>query len=147
MRLWSLNPAYLDSKGLVALWREALLARAVLKNQTKGYRHHPQLERFQQSAKPISAINSYLRTIYAESIKRGYHFDVSKLDRKTAYSKIPVTKGQLGYELGHLKAKLKSRDFAKYKAIRSVTHPKAHPLFRVIPGNIEPWEKTDERRS
>ena len=36
MRLWSLHPRYLDAKGLVALWREGLLAQAVLKGQTKG---------------------------------------------------------------------------------------------------------------
>ena len=29
MRLWTLHPKYLDGVGLVALWREALLARAV----------------------------------------------------------------------------------------------------------------------
>jgi carboxyl-terminal processing protease len=29
MRLWSLHPKYLDAQGLVALWREALLAKAV----------------------------------------------------------------------------------------------------------------------
>ena len=30
MRLWSLSPRYLDVKGLVAVWREGLLADAVL---------------------------------------------------------------------------------------------------------------------
>jgi len=30
MRLWSLHPRYLDAKGLVALWREGLLAQKVL---------------------------------------------------------------------------------------------------------------------
>ena len=38
MRLWSLHPRYFDSKGLTAAWREALLARAVLTGQTRGYR-------------------------------------------------------------------------------------------------------------
>ncbi|WP_338140756.1 pyrimidine dimer DNA glycosylase/endonuclease V [Candidatus Nitrotoga sp. 1052] len=28
MRLWTLHPCYLDSRGLVALWREALLAQS-----------------------------------------------------------------------------------------------------------------------
>jgi hypothetical protein len=36
---------YLDGRGLVALWREALLAQAVLRGRTRGYRH-PQLARF-----------------------------------------------------------------------------------------------------
>ena len=43
MRLWSIHPRYLDSMGLVALWREALLAQAVLRGETKGYKFHPQL--------------------------------------------------------------------------------------------------------
>lgn len=28
MRLWSLHPKHLDPQGLVALWREVLLARS-----------------------------------------------------------------------------------------------------------------------
>jgi len=46
MRLWSLHPAYLDARGLGALWREGLLAQAVLRGKTRGYRSHPQLERW-----------------------------------------------------------------------------------------------------
>jgi hypothetical protein len=30
MRLWTLHPQYLDPRGLVALWRVALLAQQVL---------------------------------------------------------------------------------------------------------------------
>ncbi|WP_343214776.1 pyrimidine dimer DNA glycosylase/endonuclease V, partial [Dokdonella sp.] len=40
MRLWSLHPRYLDPQGLVALWREALLAKAVLRGETRGYTQH-----------------------------------------------------------------------------------------------------------
>lgn len=46
VRLWSLHPRYLDTAGLTAGWREALLAQKVLTGVTRGYRHHPQLERF-----------------------------------------------------------------------------------------------------
>lgn len=46
MRLWSLHPSLLDRAALVAGWREALLAQKVLRGETTGYRHHPQLERF-----------------------------------------------------------------------------------------------------
>lgn len=38
MRLWTLHPKYLDPKGLVALWRETLLAQRVLAGRTRGYR-------------------------------------------------------------------------------------------------------------
>lgn len=54
MRLWTIHPKYLDTRGLTALWREALLARKVLKGLTIGYRHHPQLERFRQQARPVA---------------------------------------------------------------------------------------------
>ena len=60
MRLWSLHPKYLDARGLVALWREALLAQAVLRGETRGYRHHPQLARFDD----VGAIAQYLSLIH-----------------------------------------------------------------------------------
>ncbi|MDI6747818.1 MAG: pyrimidine dimer DNA glycosylase/endonuclease V [Rhodocyclaceae bacterium] len=41
MRLWTLHPRYLDARGLVALWREARLAQAVLGGKTRGYTHTP----------------------------------------------------------------------------------------------------------
>ncbi len=48
MRIWSLHPKHLDAKGLVALWREALLAKHVLEGKTVGYLNHPQLNRFKR---------------------------------------------------------------------------------------------------
>jgi len=141
MRLWSLHPRYLDAKGLVALWREGLLARAVLKKQTQGYRHHPQVERFRNCLKPIAAIDRYLWSVYEESKKRGYHFDAGKLGRKTDCSALRVTAGQLQYEWEHLKAKLKVRDQVQYQKIGAVMKPKPHPLFKVNAGETEPWER------
>ena len=142
MRLWSLHPGYLDRKGLVALWREGLLARAILSDRTKGYKRHPQLERFKNCSTPIAAIDTYLWYVYEESMTRGYHFDNNKLGAKASCPKIPVTQGQLQCELEHLKVKLKSRDAAKYQEIRTVVNPEPHPLFKVVTGDIEPWEKT-----
>lgn len=142
MRLWSLHPCYLDTKGLVALWREGLLARAILSDRTKGYKRHPQLNRFKGCTTPVAAIDSYLWSVYEESVKRGYHFDRDKLDAKASCPKIPVTQGQLQYELEHLKTKLKSRDAGKYEEIRTVVNPEPHPSFEVVPGDIEPWEKS-----
>src|SRR5277367_3724614 len=79
MRLWTIHPQYLDPQGLVALWREALLARAVLRGQTRGYRHHPQLERFRAHASPRRAISAYLAAIHSEATERGYTFDKGKI--------------------------------------------------------------------
>lgn len=146
MRLWSLHPKYLDGKGLVALWREALLAKAVLKNRTRGYKHHPQLERFRKSGKPVGAINLYLKTVLEEAGRRGYSFDSSKVGRGRENT-IPVTKGQVDSEWRHLSRKLEVRDPQKLKenkADKGSSLPSVHPLFNVSPGEIEAWERAIE---
>src|SRR4029079_3775452 len=93
MRLWSVHPKYLDARGLVALWREALLAQAVLRGRTKGYRHHPQLHRFWANTAPRSAINAYLACVLQEATARGYSFDRSKVGPVRKQAEIPVTAG------------------------------------------------------
>ncbi len=140
MRLWTLHPKYLDSRGLVALWREALLAQAVLNGETRGYTRHPQLARFQESASPQAALASYLRVVHAESLRRGYRFDRSKIGTGENAELIAVTRAQLQYEWQHLKAKLQRRDPTWWEQIKSLTRPKSHPLFRIKPGPIEDWE-------
>jgi len=141
MRLWSLHPCYLDAKGLIALWREALLARAVLMDRTRGYRHHRQMERFRLCPDPVAAINGYLRAVYEESRRRGFRFDGGKLEGRAGCAPIPVTAGQMGFELDHLKRKLKARDREGYGRISTLSAPKPHPLFEVVEGGIEAWEK------
>jgi len=143
MRLWSLHPSYLDSKGLVALWREGLLARKVLQGKTHGYRRHAQLIRFQAHSSPESAIEAYLWEVYAEAVARGYHFDVSKLSKKPLAAPMQVTMGQLQYEWKHLLRKLKQRDVERYRRLAPVTAPLTHPLFEVVPGGIESWERLE----
>src|SRR5262249_33995182 len=113
MRLWTVHPRYLDPIGLVALWREALLARQVLLRRTDGYRHHPQLRRFQQQPNPVACINSYLAYVYDEATRRGYRFDGSKLGRARLSGRLFETSGQLGYEWQHLIQKLKRRSPAR----------------------------------
>ena len=141
MRLWCLHPGYLDAKGLVSLWREGLLARKVLQDRTNGYKKHPQLERFKGHSQPVAMIDCYLRYVYEEAVRRGYRFDVSKLGPKQQCSQILVTEGQLGYELNHLKTKLKLRDPSQYQKLCAVKQPTAHPLFKVVAGGIESWER------
>ncbi len=131
MRIWSLHPKYLDSRGLTALWREALLARKVLKGQTKGYRSHPQPARFKSRKNPIHSINMYILHVYRESCRRGYCFDRKKLGRPLSKSRIPVTKGQLLFEFRHLKSKLRKRDPKKYRELLKVKTPEPHPMFAV----------------
>ena len=108
MRLWSLHPRYLDTKGLVALWREALLAQAVLRGRTRGYKHHPQLERFRAHASPRLAINAYLAAVHEEATARGYSFARRKVGQVRRVARIDVTRGQLDYEWRHLRRKLEA---------------------------------------
>jgi hypothetical protein len=141
MRLWSIHPRYLDPQGLVALWREALLARAVLRGQTKGYRHHPQLHRFRQHAQPRGAINAYLAAIHAEACARGYAFDKTKIGPVRSIKPIPTTAGQMSHEWCHLLKKLSVRNPVLRRRWRTIRLPECHPLFVRVPGPKEHWER------
>jgi hypothetical protein len=141
VRLWTLHPRYLDPKGLVAAWREALLAQKVLAGMTRGYRHHPQLARFQAQDDSLGAIGSFLAGLAEEADRRGYHFDAAKIHRRGFKGRIPETKGQLGFEWEHLGAKLRTRAPQLAAGMRAVKIPEAHPLFRIVRGGIRSWEK------
>ncbi|MGJ7033629.1 pyrimidine dimer DNA glycosylase/endonuclease V [Niabella hirudinis] len=140
MRIWSLHPKYLDAKGLVALWREALLARHVLEGKTAGYRNHPQLTRFKNLQKPVEAINEYLTTVYEEAMHRGYRFDQTKIGGASATTRIEVTAGQLEYEFHHLMKKLRTRDPEKFRQLQCTADIETNRLFEVVAGGIEAWE-------
>jgi hypothetical protein len=141
MRLWTLHPRYLDPQGLVALWREALLARKVLRGRTRGYRHHPQLERFRRHPAARSAINAYLAGVYDEACARGYVFDRAKVGPVRAVPRVTVTTGQLDYEWRHLARKLRVRSPRVLRSHRKEARPQAHPLFRVVAGPVQSWER------
>ncbi|HEY4615038.1 MAG TPA: pyrimidine dimer DNA glycosylase/endonuclease V [Citricoccus sp.] len=157
MRLWTLHPRYLDRPGLTGGWREALLAQAVLAGRTRGYRSHPQLVRFRRHADTPAAVGAYLAALADEAERRGYRFDRSRIDcppltpsagngaedpaTGPAVRLIPVTEGQVAYEWQHLLAKLAERSPEHHAAVRDVAVPEVHPLFQVVPGPIEDWER------
>jgi hypothetical protein len=141
MRLWSLHPRYLDRAGLVALWRESLLARAVLRGSTRGYGHHPQLDRFRNQPDPEAALEEYLRAVLEESRRRGYRFNAEKIGPSRPVPAIPVTEGQLLYERGHLLKKLALRSPASRLALQDTPEPEPHPLFAIVAGGVEGWER------
>jgi hypothetical protein len=119
LRLWTLHPRYLDTRGLVALWREGVLARQVLRGRTRGYRHHPQLERFRDCADPLRAIDAYLAEVHREAENRGHAFDASKID---------------------------ARDPGLHRELARRVRPRTHPLFRVVPGGVSAWERAPRAR-
>jgi hypothetical protein len=150
MRLWSLHPRYLDSRGLVAGWREALLARKVIQGDSRGYRFHPQLQRFKNHSNPSRAIEYYLQVIYTEAVLRQYHFDktrISTFSRKCP--PIPVSSGQINFEWTHLKNKLEKRNPEFYNKLNKlqVKDILPHPLFTIIPGPPASWEKVKKNDS
>jgi hypothetical protein len=146
MRLWTIHPQYLDAQGLVAVWREALLARAVLRGLTRGYRRHPQLERFRAHARPRYAINAYLAAIHSEAEARGYAFDKRKIGPLRSVALIAATTEQVSYEWRHLLGKLSVRSRLLHRRWRSIPFPLCHPLFTPVPGPIESWERTGAPR-
>ena len=141
MRIWSLHPKYLDARGLVALWREGLLAQAVLKGETDGYVHHPQLIRFREQSFPVAFIAEYLRAVHAEAVNRGYRFAAGKISRLRGRGCLEVTRGQLEFEWHHLMTKLRRRDPERRALLETVKMPQPHPLFRVVRGDVAQWEK------
>ncbi len=142
MRIWSLHPKYLDAKGLVALWREALLALKVLQGGTRGYRNHPQLQRFREQLDPVRAVALYLREVRQEALARGYRFDAEKIPDVAAHPEpIPVASGQVEYEWEHLLRKLARRDPDRAVRHAAVMTPEVHPLFRIVPGPMAGWER------
>ena len=140
MRLWTLHPRHLDAAGLVALWREGLLARAVLSGLTRGYRRHPQLTRFRDTARPIASLDTYLAAVCDEADRRGYRFDRSKLGLGRVRGRVTATRDQLDFEWAHLKKKLRQRARPPDLTDTSAA-PTPHPLFRVVRGPVAEWER------
>lgn len=141
MRLWSIHPKYLDCKGIVAVWREGLLAKKVLMGETNRYKTHPQLERFKKHKKPIDAIDTYLFHVWKESKNRCYNFDKGKIGKKITKEKIEVTIGQILYEFELLKMKVKKREISRYNDLLKTKKPETNPVFKIKNGYIESWEK------
>jgi len=131
----------MDVKGLVALWRETLLAQKVLQGETKGYKNHPQLIRFKLSTNPLGAISYYLKEVWQEAEKRGYSFNYSKINDNSYEDTLEVTDGQIGYEFNHLLNKFKNRAPDRYELLKTTEEIKSHPLFRIVKGDIEEWER------
>jgi len=140
MRLWTVHPRFLDVKGLTAVWREGLLARKVLRGQTRGYTNHPQLIRFRNHPAPLQAIDAYLAAVLNEARNRGYNFDATKIDEHAQAAPIVETTGQLDYEWQHLLNKVETRDPARFEVLKGLP-PEQNRLFTIIPGEVRDWEK------
>ncbi|WP_130471818.1 pyrimidine dimer DNA glycosylase/endonuclease V [Candidatus Magnetaquicoccus inordinatus] len=141
MRLWTLHPHYLDSQGLVALWREGLLAQKVLRGESKGYQHHPQLQRFRAQHDPVGAIASFLWAVQQEATRRSYQFNASLICPAPPASPMAETRGQLLYEWQHLLQKLNRRAPQLFALLSPNQQPQPHPLFYIVEGEVCSWER------
>lgn len=141
MRLWTVHPQYLDAKGLVAAWREALLAQKVLSGLITGYRYHPQLIRFHSHPQPLQAVAAFLTGLADEAERRGYHFHTNKILQSEIVDKIEETDGQLLFEWAHLQEKLEKRSPILHRRLSNIIQPEPHPLFHIVSGRIRNWEK------
>lgn len=143
MRLWSLHPQSLDTRGLVACWREALLAQKVLRGLTRGYVNHSQLIRFRALSSPVQGIGAYLWEVATEADRRGYRFNRELIIEPpgTVLPLIDVPVGQLDYERWLLAAKRRQRGTAPAGFGADDIAATVHPVFRTVAGPIEPWEK------
>jgi len=99
------------------------------------------LIRFLDQRDPAQAIAAYLHFVFDEAVSRGYGFDVEKIGARRGRKKITTTRGQLLYEWAHLRGKLELRAPAKLAEIKQIREPDAHPLFDIVAGNVETWER------
>ena len=139
MRLWSIHPDLLDRAALVAGWREGLLAQKVLRGLTKGYTHHPQLERFRTLVDPVAGIATWLHGLADAADDRGYRFDRTRVVLPAGDPRLVLTDGQLALEWLHLRAKVRERDPAW---LDRLVAPRPHPMFDLVPGPVAAWERS-----
>lgn len=139
MRLWSIHPDLLDRAALVAGWREGLLAQKVLRGLTRGYQHHPQLERFRTLVDPAAGVATWLHGLADAADARGYRFDRARVAAPAGDHRLDLTEGQLALEWLHLRAKVEARDPAW---LGRLTVPRPHPMFDLVVGPVADWERS-----
>lgn len=144
MRLWSVHPRYLDSPGLVGLWREALLAQGIVSGRTTAYRNHPQARRVLEQPDPWGAIHDYLIGVWEEGHRRGYRFDRARVLDHAGVHCMDVPRGQIEYEAVLLRMKLESRNPALLHDLPPPGDVRPHPSIKVVDGGIAWWERPRE---
>ena len=148
MRIWSLHPQYLDQKGLGGQWEEGIIAQNTLFFQEGKYLNYPVLHRVKAHQEPVAWIGMYLNEILKEAnVNRGYNYNDQLIKQLKPTLPMPVTRGQLYYEWTLLQGRLQKRDPVKMSLNDGVdiNNIKANPMFYVIDGDIEDWERVKEK--
>jgi hypothetical protein len=87
-----------------------------------------------------------LSCVADEAERRGYQFDRKRILEAEFRGKLVETRGQLLFEWQHLQAKLRLRAADLCREQHGIDCPKAHPLFRIVPGRVREWEKSKATR-
>ena len=142
MRLWSLHPRYLDPKGLVALWREALARPGRAPGAIPGdIATIPSCSDSARSPLRVAASPSTFGPCTRNRSSEATASTGARLCTGGTVARVDVTRGQLDFEWRHLLAKLEKRNPPVLEALQNTGDPAPHPLFRVVPGAIEEWER------
>lgn len=121
------------------------MAKRVLEGRLTGYAKHPQLLRFKRHKRPLALINAYMYQVYLEAERRGYHFDLSKIEPLVLRERVPVTRGQLEFEFLHLLRKLRRRDKKRFGELKNLplSSIEPNPVFKPTEGGVEEWERAE----
>lgn len=147
MRLYSFHPKYLDNVGLSRQINEGVLGLKALSGQQKMWQNHPQLDRFKKMTglHPQKTYQLYMLPVIHEwRIRKLAGISVMLPEPKPTPKLMNVTIEQIKYEWIHYINKLcsqKNRDLELGKRLNLIPVPDPHPLFEIIDGEIEQWEK------
>lgn len=151
MRIWSFHPKYLDKQGLSRAINEGIAGNKALRKTGEGYppswEKHSQLERFKTTAIPGIYSQLYLDRLFMikynswmlETNQEPFFDDI-----ENPYPKLKVTIGQLKYEWQRYLKKISKRSPKLYEELKSIELPEPHPLFNIIDGDVESWEKVKQ---
>lgn len=158
MRLWSFHPSYLDNIGLARLYNEGIGGIRAIRGEQKMHLNHPQLTRFKVCCDNHTYIilSAYLRVVHNELELRGMVNDGKfKHDLLLNYLfqntkdlfNITVNSSQINGEIVHFINKTKTQK-GRYindnlKQAIAAKNILPHPLFTVVPGPVESWEKSE----
>lgn len=132
MSLWTVHPKYLDKQGLIALWREGLLAQKSLNGELDIELNNQVWQQFKNSENPLKAIGTYLSFIASEGARRGYKLGHEKIIYPNFDdNKFDIRPQDLIFEMKHLRDKLKLRDKNKWHEVNQVEQVEPNPAFRL----------------
>jgi hypothetical protein len=160
MRLWSFHPRYLDNIGLSRAINESISGYKALEDWQRdqkqivplhdneyppSWKNHSQLVRFKidDGDKHLQDYIDVVLSCYVDRKLKSYNSKTIRFMTAHLYHlrQLTVTNEQLLYEWQHYLKKIQKRSPKLYEEYILINTPIAHPLFKVVSGEIESWEK------